>query len=69
MKTTKKLLIVSVILLTVMITGCVSAADNSTTTSDDTAFVNGDFDAPVMALSCCTDASDDNRIIILGRAD
>lgn len=36
MKTTKKLLIVSVILLTVMITGCVSAADNSTTTSDDT---------------------------------
>lgn len=40
-----------------------------TTTSDDTAFLNGDFDAPVMALSCCTDASDDNRIIILGRAE
>lgn len=40
-----------------------------TTTSDDTAFLNGNFDAPVMALSCCTDASDDNRIIILGRAE
>lgn len=40
-----------------------------TTTADDTAFLNGDFNSPVMALSCCTDASDDNRIIILGRAE
>lgn len=40
-----------------------------TTTSDDTAFLNGDYTSPTMALSCCTDASDDNRIIILGRAE
>ena len=40
-----------------------------TTTSDDTTFLNTNVDLPTIALSCCTDASDDNRIIILGRAD
>lgn len=39
------------------------------TTADDTSFLNTNVDAPTIALSCCTDASDDNRIIILGRAD
>ncbi len=39
------------------------------TTSDDTSFLNNEVEKPVIALSCCTDASDDNRIIILGRAD
>ena len=40
-----------------------------TTTSDDTSFLNTNVDVPTIALSCCTDASDDNRIIILGRAE
>ena len=40
-----------------------------TTTSDDTSFLNTNVDVSTIALSCCTDASDDNRIIILGRAD
>lgn len=39
------------------------------TTEDDISFLNSKVDYPVMALSCCTDASDENRIIILGRAD
>lgn len=39
------------------------------TTSDDTSFLNDNVDCPTIALSCCTDASDENRIIILGRAD
>lgn len=39
------------------------------TTSDDTSFLNTNVDGPTIALSCCTDASDDNRIIILGRAE
>ena len=39
------------------------------TTSDDTSFLNTNVDVPTIALSCCTDASDDNRIIILGRAE
>ena len=26
-------------------------------------------DKPIIALSCCTDASNNDRIIILGRAD
>ena len=39
------------------------------TTSDDTSFLNTNVDVPTIALSCCTDASDENRIIILGRAD
>ena len=39
------------------------------TKENDTAFLNGDFNVPTIALSCCTDASDDNRIIILGKAE
>ena len=39
------------------------------TTEDDISFLNSKVDYPVIALSCCTDASDENRIIILGRAD
>ncbi len=39
------------------------------TTEDDISFLNSEVDVPVIALSCCTDASDENRIIILGRAD
>lgn len=39
------------------------------TTEDDVSFLNDNVDSPVIALSCCTDASDENRIIILGRAD
>ena len=39
------------------------------TTSDDTSFLNEEVNCPTIALSCCTDASDDNRIIILGRAE
>ena len=40
-----------------------------TTTSDDTSYLNTNVDSPTIVLSCCTDASDDNRIIIIGRAD
>ena len=39
------------------------------TKEDDTSFLNNDVQVPTMALSCCTDASDDNRIIILGKAE
>lgn len=39
------------------------------TTESDTSFLNSDVDKPTIALSCCTDASDENRIIIIGRAD
>ena len=39
------------------------------TKDNDTSFLNGDFVVPTIALSCCTDASDDNRIIILGKAE
>lgn len=39
------------------------------TKDKDTSFLAGDFDVPTIALSCCTDASDDNRIIILGKAE
>ncbi len=39
------------------------------TTENDISFLNTNVDSPVIALSCCTDASDENRIIILGRAD
>lgn len=39
------------------------------TKEDDTSFLNGNFDVPTIALSCCTDASDDNRIIILGKSE
>ena len=40
-----------------------------TTTDGDMSFLNPDETSPVIALSCCTDANDENRIIILGRAD
>ena len=39
------------------------------TKEDDTSFLNNDVQVPTIALSCCTDASDDNRIIILGKAE
>ena len=39
------------------------------TTSDDTSFLNEEVNCLTIALSCCTDASDDNRIILLGRAE
>ena len=40
-----------------------------TTTDGDMSFLNPNETSPVIALSCCTDANDENRIIILGRAD
>ena len=40
-----------------------------TTTDGDMSFLNPDETSPVIALSCCTDANDENRIIILGRAE
>lgn len=40
-----------------------------TTTSDDTSYLNTNVDKPTIVLSCCTDASDNNRIIVIGRAD
>lgn len=39
------------------------------TNSGDTSYLNIQSDKPIMALSCCTDANNDDRIIILGRAD
>ena len=39
------------------------------TKENDTSFLNGNFEVPTIALSCCTDASDDNRIIILGKSE
>lgn len=33
----------------------------------DISFLNEEVQKPTIALSCCTDADDDNRIIILGR--
>lgn len=39
------------------------------TTDDDVSFLSDDFDTPTIALSCCTDENNENRIIILGRAD
>ena len=39
------------------------------TTEGDISFLNNTVDKPTIALSCCTDANDENRIIILGRAD
>ena len=43
--------------------------DKYTTVSTDTGFFNIETDKPIIALSCCTDASNDDRIIITGRAD
>ena len=40
-----------------------------TTNSGDTSFLNIETDKPIMILSCCTDANNDDRIIIIGRAD
>lgn len=39
------------------------------TTDDDVSFLSEKVDVPTIALSCCTDANNENRIIILGRAD
>lgn len=39
------------------------------TTDTDMTFLDPNETKPVMALSCCTDANDENRIIILGRAE
>lgn len=39
------------------------------TKSTDTSFLNKDVDSPTIALSCCTDNDDENRIIILGKAE
>lgn len=39
------------------------------TTSDDTSYLNTNVENPTIVLSCCTDASDNNRIIVIGRAD
>ena len=40
-----------------------------TTTDGDMTFLNPNETKPVIALSCCTDANDENRIIVLGRAE
>lgn len=39
------------------------------TTESDTSYLNEKVDSPVIALSCCTDADDENRIIILGKTE
>lgn len=39
------------------------------TTDDDISYLNNDVNKPTIALSCCTDQNDDNRIIILGEAE
>ena len=39
------------------------------TTDGDMSFLNSNETNPVIALSCCTDANDENRIIVLGRAE
>ena len=39
------------------------------TKSTDTSFLNKDVNSPTIALSCCTDNDDENRIIILGKAE
>lgn len=40
-----------------------------TTTEDDISFLNNEVNKPVIALSCCTDASNEYRLILLGKAD
>ena len=40
-----------------------------TTTDGDMTFLDPAETKPVIALSCCTDANDENRIIVLGRAE
>lgn len=39
------------------------------TKSTDTSFLNNNVDSPTIALSCCTDNDDENRIIILGKSE
>ena len=39
------------------------------TTDGDMSFLISNETNPVIALSCCTDANDENRIIVLGRAE
>ena len=39
------------------------------TTEDDMSFLEEGETSPVIALSCCTDANDENRIIVMGRAE
>ena len=39
------------------------------TNSSDTSFLNIDTDVPVMVLSCCTDANNDDRIIVIGKVE
>lgn len=39
------------------------------TTDGDMSFLDSNETKPVIALSCCTDANDENRIIVLGRAE
>ena len=38
------------------------------TTESDTSYLNNNVDNPTIALSCCTDENNENRIIILGKA-
>lgn len=44
-------------------------SDKYTTSSSDTSYFNIETDVPIIILSCCTDASNDDRIIIVGRAE
>ena len=39
------------------------------TKDTDTSFLSTETDKPVMVLSCCTDANNDDRIIVMGRAE
>ena len=39
------------------------------TTESDTSFLNETVEKPTIALSCCTDENNENRIIILGKAE
>lgn len=43
--------------------------DKFITNEGDISFLSNQVDSPVIVLSCCTDASDENRIIILGKAN
>ncbi len=39
------------------------------TKDTDTSYLSMETDKPVMVLSCCTDANNDDRIIVIGTAD
>lgn len=39
------------------------------TNSEDTSFLNIETDKPIIVLSCCTDANNNDRLIIIGKAD